>query len=229
MEGTKSSFSTASAKQENVVNTKLEETKSSSTLSPEKVFKCSRCNFSAKYDYFGKNPSFCRTLSALEDVYIMRDPFTEERRAILLGSHCTACTDLVCSSQECSLYYTRRFCLQCVSANQNEFPSQIVMEVKKRQATSTEHWTCVFISYRLKWCMMFIDHSFYFIQLVLYSRTSSINSSALLLAQAWVFLSYSLCIWTVADLFLYLINHFSIWLIFVWRFAKTMNYNCRVA
>jgi len=169
----------------------------SSSSSSEQIFKCSRCDFSVKYDYFGRSPPFCRSLGTLEEVYIMRDPFTDDKRVIVLGSHCTACNDIVCSSQECSLYYMRRFCLQCVGTNQNEFPSQIVLEVKKRQQTSTVHWTehlCEIINKILlshRTCLI-SSYLSYLIALVL-SRHTCLTSSHLSYLVALVF-SHHTCL-----------------------------------
>jgi len=37
--------------------------------------------------------------SVMEDAYIMKDPFTDEKRCIVLGSHCSVCNRIVCVSQ----------------------------------------------------------------------------------------------------------------------------------
>ena len=37
--------------------------------------------------------------SLMEDAYVMRDPFTEQNAAIILGSHCSVCERSVCVSQ----------------------------------------------------------------------------------------------------------------------------------
>lgn len=45
----------------------------------------------------------------MEEAYVMKDPFTEERGFITLGSSCSICKSLVCLSQVlqyCSLYFT---------------------------------------------------------------------------------------------------------------------------
>ena len=34
-----------------------------------------------------------------EDVYMMKDPFTDAKRCIVLGSHCSVCNAVVCVSQ----------------------------------------------------------------------------------------------------------------------------------
>ncbi len=35
----------------------------------------------------------------MEDAYVMKDPFTEENAAVVLGSHCASCEKSVCVSQ----------------------------------------------------------------------------------------------------------------------------------
>ena len=37
--------------------------------------------------------------SVMEDAYILKDPFTGEKRCIILGSHCSVCNRIVCVSQ----------------------------------------------------------------------------------------------------------------------------------
>lgn len=94
-------------------------------------FTCDNCKFSVKYDYFGKKPPFSKTTIVLEDAYIMRDPFTDESKCIILGSHCAICNRVLCVSQGCSIFYLKRFCLECVNANKDQFPAEINLELKK--------------------------------------------------------------------------------------------------
>ncbi|XP_064632463.1 cysteine-rich DPF motif domain-containing protein 1-like [Lineus longissimus] len=98
---------------------------------PEKVFLCSLCNFSIKYDFFGNKPPFMKSLIVLEEAYFMKDPFSESTKAVILGAHCSCCQQAVCVSQTCSLFYTKRFCLPCVRKNIEEFPVEIQKEVAK--------------------------------------------------------------------------------------------------
>ena len=46
-------------------------------------------------------------------------------------------TNLLFSVQDCSLFYTRRFCLACVSQNQSQLPPQIQVELSKKKSRST--------------------------------------------------------------------------------------------
>ena len=66
----------------------------------------------------------------LEDAYLTRDPFSSAPHPLILGSHCSSCSKVVCVSPVCSVFYTKRFCTDCVLANQDEFPPQI-QEVSK--------------------------------------------------------------------------------------------------
>ncbi|ELT89552.1 hypothetical protein CAPTEDRAFT_102709 [Capitella teleta] len=90
-------------------------------------FVCSRCEFGTKYDYFGDKPKFAGNIMLMEEAYVMKDPFTEDNRCIILGSHCFSCKKSVCVSQDCSLFYSKRFCLLCVEKHLGEFPSEIQM------------------------------------------------------------------------------------------------------
>ena len=98
-------------------------------MSKKTKFLCGTCGFLAKYDYFGRNPPFCKALVLLEEAYIIKDPFTDDRKAIVLGSHCSNCSKAVCVSTNCSLFYTKRFCKQCVKENIEEFPLEVKEEI----------------------------------------------------------------------------------------------------
>ncbi|KAL3851811.1 hypothetical protein ACJMK2_015516 [Sinanodonta woodiana] len=98
-----------------------------------KEFICSSCNFKTQYHYFGKKPPFVKSLVMMEDAYIMKDPFSSEGGIIPLGSHCTICGKSVCLSLECSIFYTKRFCVHCVKENISEFPLEIQTEVMKKK------------------------------------------------------------------------------------------------
>lgn len=97
-------------------------------------FICYKCNLKAKVDYFGKQPPFAKSMRLTEDTYIMRDPFSSDTGMISLGSHCALCTKSICASPECSIFYTKRFCVQCAVENALEFPSEIQQELRKRTA-----------------------------------------------------------------------------------------------
>ena len=72
-----------------------------------------------------------------------RDPFRADPQPLILGSHCSSCGRVVCVSsvslsrpgvcvcvrfsflQTCSVFYTKRFCADCVKSNLKEFPKEI--------------------------------------------------------------------------------------------------------
>ncbi|KAK6176806.1 hypothetical protein SNE40_015038 [Patella caerulea] len=98
-----------------------------------KQFSCDICKFKANYEYYGSKPSFVKSLVLLEEAYLMRDPFTSDAGLIILGAHCSTCKKCVCLTGECSLFYTKRFCMECVYSNINEFPLEIQEEIRKKQ------------------------------------------------------------------------------------------------
>ncbi|PNJ37233.1 CDPF1 isoform 7 [Pongo abelii] len=73
----------------------------------------------------------------LEESYVMKDPFTSDKdRFLVLGSRCSLCSRLVCVGPECSLFYSKRFCLPCVRENISAFPQEIRQDLEKRKAPS---------------------------------------------------------------------------------------------
>ncbi|XP_038049345.1 cysteine-rich DPF motif domain-containing protein 1-like [Patiria miniata] len=95
-------------------------------------FQCSLCDFKSPYDYFGSKPPFANAVVLLEKAYVLKDPFVPEGRHITVGSHCSVCKRAVCAGQDCSLFYTKRFCLPCVKKHFNEFPQEIQQELEKK-------------------------------------------------------------------------------------------------
>uniref|UniRef100_G1QAI5 Cysteine-rich DPF motif domain-containing protein 1 n=2 Tax=Myotis lucifugus TaxID=59463 RepID=G1QAI5_MYOLU len=70
----------------------------------------------------------------LEESYVMKDPFTPDKdRFLILGSRCSVCGRLVCVGPECSLFYSKRFCLPCVQKNLQAFPQEIRQDLEKRK------------------------------------------------------------------------------------------------
>ncbi|XP_045166712.2 cysteine-rich DPF motif domain-containing protein 1-like [Mercenaria mercenaria] len=102
-----------------------------------KEFLCYKCQLKIKYDYFGTKPPFAKSIILLEDTYIMKDPFSSEMGMISLGSHCSLCRKSVCSSGDCSIFYTKRFCLSCVQDKIEEFPVEIQQELKNKALRQT--------------------------------------------------------------------------------------------
>ncbi|XP_022095911.1 cysteine-rich DPF motif domain-containing protein 1-like [Acanthaster planci] len=103
-----------------------------SVMSREFLFQCFLCDFKSPYDYFGRKPPFVKSVRLIDKAYVLKDPFAPEGRHITVGSHCSVCEQAVCAGQDCSLFYTRWFCLPCVKKNINEFPQEILQEVEKK-------------------------------------------------------------------------------------------------
>ncbi|KAL5014732.1 hypothetical protein ScPMuIL_009002 [Solemya velum] len=99
----------------------------------DKKFVCENCNLSSSYTFFGKRPPFARSIVLLEEAYVLRDPFSEDGGILVLGGHCSVCSTPICRAQDCSLFYSKRFCVRCVLQNMEEFPAEIQQEVTSRQ------------------------------------------------------------------------------------------------
>ncbi|UJR27463.1 hypothetical protein I4U23_008750 [Adineta vaga] len=121
------------------------------------VFQCSLCPFYAAYDRYDskyiddsnlpttqqsrnkKDPAL--VINLLEKVYLLRDPFIaikdkdkdkdgqSKLSSVIIGSICSVCSCPICVHLDCSLFYTRRFCLKCVSKYRHEFPKEILDEI----------------------------------------------------------------------------------------------------
>ena len=84
-----------------------------------------------------KQPSL--TIDLLEKVYLLRDPFVAVKEAdkedrnkissLIIGATCSVCSCSICVHADCSLFYTRRFCLRCVARYREEFPREILEEI----------------------------------------------------------------------------------------------------
>ncbi|XP_060886092.1 cysteine-rich DPF motif domain-containing protein 1 [Labrus mixtus] len=112
----------------------MEQTKSEPR---EKSFTCQSCGLSSPFTYYGQKPPNTRAIVLLEECFVTRDPFSPDREKFLvLGSSCSLCSMCVCVAPECSLFYTKRFCMQCVNKHLDQFPQQIRAELaKKKQST----------------------------------------------------------------------------------------------
>nr|XP_006212638.3 cysteine-rich DPF motif domain-containing protein 1 [Vicugna pacos] len=104
---------------------------------PLGVFECQLCALTAPYSYMGQQPPDTWSVVLLEESYVMRDPFTADKgRFLILGSRCSLCGRLVCVGPECSLFYSKRFCLPCVQENIDAFPQEIQQDLEKRKVPS---------------------------------------------------------------------------------------------
>ena len=75
-----------------------------------------------------------KSLEFSEDIYVMLDPFSpyspkSANSFIVLGAECSECRTTVCV--ECSIYFTRRFCVNCAQYNINDFPSDVQSRIVK--------------------------------------------------------------------------------------------------
>ncbi|XP_042690862.1 cysteine-rich DPF motif domain-containing protein 1 [Centrocercus urophasianus] len=104
---------------------------------PTGEFKCQLCGLTAPYTYYGQKPPNTHSIVILEDSYVMKDPFTPDKeKFLILGSLCCLCRRSVCVGAECSLFYTKRFCLPCVNENLQAFPLEIQEDMEKRKPQS---------------------------------------------------------------------------------------------
>lgn len=89
------------------------------------VFACSFCTLRERYDYKGARPPFAQQLVYSEECYVMKDPFGPPNRGevLVLGGDCDVCKRAVCLG--CSVFYARRFCSSCATANLPDLPAQL--------------------------------------------------------------------------------------------------------
>ncbi|XP_039625188.1 cysteine-rich DPF motif domain-containing protein 1 isoform X1 [Polypterus senegalus] len=100
----------------------------------EQLFSCDLCGLTSPFSYYGQKPPNTRSIVLLEECYVMKDPFSPEKdKFMIIGSRCSLCNKNVCVGMECSLFYTKRFCLPCVNIHFKEFPDQVQMEIAKRK------------------------------------------------------------------------------------------------
>ncbi|XP_032893554.1 cysteine-rich DPF motif domain-containing protein 1 isoform X1 [Amblyraja radiata] len=98
------------------------------------VFECSLCGLRAPCNYYGQKPPNARSIVLLEKCYTMNDPFISQKdRFLIIGSHCSLCNKIVCVGQECSLFYTKRFCIPCVKKYIEQFPEEIQSDLRKKK------------------------------------------------------------------------------------------------
>ncbi|XP_049616856.1 cysteine-rich DPF motif domain-containing protein 1 [Syngnathus scovelli] len=99
----------------------------------QKTFTCQLCDLRCPYTSYGQKPPNTRAIVLLEECYVTKDPFSPDKEKFLvLGSKCSLCGVTVCVGSDCSLFYTKRFCLRCVNKNLEQFPRQIRTELAKK-------------------------------------------------------------------------------------------------
>ncbi|KAM7181215.1 cysteine-rich DPF motif domain-containing protein 1 isoform 1-T1 [Macrochelys suwanniensis] len=109
-------------------------------VQPKGDFECQLCGLTAPYSYYGQKPPNTHSVVLLEESYVMKDPFIPDKdKFLILGSQCSLCNRRVCVGTECSLFYSKRFCLPCVNENLREFPLEIQQDLDKRKSHSKSH------------------------------------------------------------------------------------------
>nr|XP_040030789.1 cysteine-rich DPF motif domain-containing protein 1 [Gasterosteus aculeatus aculeatus] len=102
-----------------------------------KIFTCQVCELSSPFTYHGQKPPNTRAIVLLEECFVTQDPFSPDREKFLvLGSACSLCDTRVCVGSDCSLFYTKRFCMRCVNKHLEQFPRQIQAELAKKKQSS---------------------------------------------------------------------------------------------
>ncbi len=135
-------MSSATAKKEaSIVDQKRP---SDPTDSADVVFSCGRCGLTESCHYLGREPPFCSDQVRFEeDSFVLRDPFTPEyfdargRRRVgflLLGGKCfvSDCSNGGGVCVDCSVFYKHRFCLDCLAANMDAFPSEVQVKIQRK-------------------------------------------------------------------------------------------------
>lgn len=94
------------------------------------TFRCEFCSLVEHYHYKGLKPPFARDILYNDNCYIMKDPFSLPNRGevLILGGDCSICNKSVCL--DCSIFYIKRFCQECVAKNIDNLPSQLKNKMK---------------------------------------------------------------------------------------------------
>lgn len=96
-------------------------------------FKCSICNLHEKVHYKGTSPPFSRGTVLKYSSYVMKDPFSPPGKGeiLVLGGDCCVCGNPVCINKDCSLFYSKMFCINCALQNITSFPLEIQQKLNK--------------------------------------------------------------------------------------------------
>jgi hypothetical protein len=106
----------------------------------EKIpFLCTECRMSELVHYYGKKPPFAKNVEFLEDSFIMKDPFSAPptrngKRSfteyfLVIGSRCSICDADFC--KDCSIFYSKTFCIRCAHDHVSQFPVEIQSKIRK--------------------------------------------------------------------------------------------------
>ncbi|XP_012511030.1 PREDICTED: cysteine-rich DPF motif domain-containing protein 1 [Propithecus coquereli] len=96
---------------------------------PLGVFECELCALTAPYSYVGQKPP--NTQSVVPIPAQALDASEKLHRVPRVPA-----SFLSPFFQECSLFYSKRFCLPCVQKNISAFPQEIRQDLEKRKAPS---------------------------------------------------------------------------------------------
>ncbi|XP_062990425.1 cysteine-rich DPF motif domain-containing protein 1 isoform X2 [Elgaria multicarinata webbii] len=103
------------------------------------TFECHLCGLTAPYSYYGQKPPNAYSVTLLEESYVMKDPFTSDKgKFLILGSQCSLCCKRVCVGTDCSLFYSKRFCLPCVNLHLKDFPLEIKQDLEKKTHSKSQ-------------------------------------------------------------------------------------------
>ena len=98
-------------------------------------FECRVSGLCEMCQYYGTSPPFVRKgLEFSEPCYVMLDPFSpynpkKANNFLVLGADCSACSATVCV--DCSIFFTKTFCVECAQFNINEFPLDVQNRIVK--------------------------------------------------------------------------------------------------
>lgn len=112
----------------------MTEIKNEDSIKLYEDFLCTVCGMKEKVHYKGCTPPFSRGVILKYQSYVMKDPFSPPGKGeiLVLGADCDICGKSVCIGKECSLFYLKHYCLQCVNKNLNIFPLEIQAKVKRK-------------------------------------------------------------------------------------------------
>ncbi|XP_063011860.1 cysteine-rich DPF motif domain-containing protein 1 [Melospiza melodia melodia] len=97
-------------------------------------FRYELCELSALYTNYGQMSPNSHSIVLLEEACVMRDPFTPGKdKFLIIRSQCSLCSRAVCVGTNCSLFYSKSFCLPCVKENLKAFPLEIQEDMDKRK------------------------------------------------------------------------------------------------
>lgn len=95
-------------------------------------FKCTACGMTEEAHYKGTNPPFSRKIELKHPSYVMKDPFSPPGKGeiLVLGGDCDLCQKPVCISKQCSMFYLKTYCLECVRSSLDKFPPELTSKLK---------------------------------------------------------------------------------------------------